>query len=84
MPPSKLTSGQIAKAVNADRGLVRYYFGTMSELLAEVARQLSQDLVSSLARASAGPGDASLRLRQRIREFVQYEFMNPALHPLYT
>lgn len=84
VPPSKLTSGQIAEAVNADRGLIRYYFGTMSELLAEVARQLSQDLVASLAKASSGPGTASARLRRRIREFVQYEFMNPALHPLYT
>lgn len=84
VPPTKLTSSQIAKAVGADRGLVRYYFGTMSELLTEVARQLSHDLVTSLANASAGPGTASDRLRRRVREFVQYELMNPALHPLYT
>lgn len=84
VPPSKLTSGRVAKAVSANRGLIRYYFGTMSELLAEVARQLSQDLVASLAKASSGPGTASTRLRRRIREFVKYEFMNPALHPLYT
>jgi len=84
MPPGKLTSGRIARAAAADRGLVRYYFGTMSGLLAEVARQLSRDLVAALAEASAGPGTASTRLRRRIREFVRYEFMNPALHPLYT
>lgn len=84
MPPSKLTSNLIAEAVGADRGLIRYYFGTMSELLAEVARQLSLDLVASLTKASSGPGTASERLRRRIREFVQYEFMNPAMHPLYT
>lgn len=84
LPPAKLTSAQIATAAGADRGLVRYYFGTMPELLAEVARQLSRDLVISLAQASAGPGTAATRLRRRIREFVRYELDNPALHPLYT
>ncbi len=84
LPPTKLTSGKVAKAAGADRGLVRYYFGTMPELLAEVARQLSRDLIDTLAVASAGPGKASTRLRRRIREFVRYELANPALHPLYT
>ena len=84
VPPHKLTSGQVAEVAGGHRGLIRYYFGTMSELLAEVARQLSQDLVASLAKASAGPGTASARLRRRIREFVKYELLNPALHPLYT
>ena len=84
LPPAKLTSSQVAAAAGADRGLVRYYFGTMPELLAEVARQLSRDLVVSLGSASTGPGTASKRLRRRIREFVRYELANPALHPLYT
>jgi len=84
LPPAKLTSGQVARAAGADRGLVRYYFGNMSELLAEVARQLSRDLIAYLAVASAGPGTASTRLKQRVSEFVKYEFANPALHPLYS
>lgn len=84
LPPAKLTSSRIAAAAGADRALVRYYFGTMPELLAEVARQLSHDLVVSLGKASAGPGTASMRLRRRIREFVRYELANPALHPLYA
>lgn len=84
LPPAKLTSRQIAQAAGADRGLVRYYFGSMPELLAEVARQLSRDLIASLDEASAGTGKASTRLRRRIRQFVSYQFANPALHTLYA
>jgi AcrR family transcriptional regulator len=74
----------VAKAAGGDRALVRYYFGTMSNLLAEVARQLSQGLVADLAQASKGQGSAIARLKRRIQEFVRYELENPALHPLYA
>lgn len=83
-PPSDLTSGQVARAADGDRALVRYYFGTLPNLLAEVAGQLSVGLIDQLAQASEGPGTARERLRRRIRTFVRYELENPALHPLYT
>lgn len=82
--PAKLTSAQVAKAAGADRGLVRYYFGSMPNLLAEVADQLSHGLVTALAEASKGRDGAILRLRRRIQEFVRYELANPALNPLYA
>lgn len=82
--PTKLTSRQVAKATGADRGLIRYYFGSMPNLLAEVANQLSHGLVAKLAEASKGRDRAVVRLKRRIREFVRYELANPALHPLYA
>lgn len=82
--PAKLTSAQVAKAAGADRGLIRYYFGSMPNLLAEVANQLSHGLVTTLAEASKGRDGAVVRLRRRIQEFVRYELANPALNPLYA
>ena len=82
--PAKLTAGQVAKAAGADRALIRYYFGSMPNLLAEVAAQLSRGLVTSLAEASNGNDGALARLSRRIHEFVRYELANPALHPLYA
>jgi len=84
LPPAKITSDKVALMAGGDRALVRYYFGSMTNLLAEVARQLSRDLILSLGKASTAPGTASTRLRRRIREFVTYEVANPALHPLYA
>ena len=81
--PAKLTAGQVAKAAGADRALIRYYFGSMPNLLAEVAAQLSRGLVTGLAEASNGNDGALARLSRRIHEFVRYELANPALHPLY-
>jgi AcrR family transcriptional regulator len=84
IPPARLTSNDIARAVGGDRALVRYYFGTMANLLSEVASQLSAGLVTSLSDASKVGGSATGRLRSRIQQFVRYELENPALHPLYT
>lgn len=84
IPPARLTSNDIARVSGGDRALVRYYFGTMPNLLAEVAGELSAGLVENLSKASARSGSATVRLRRRIREFVRYELENPALHPLYT
>ena len=83
-PPAELTSLQVARAAGGDRTLIRYYFGDLPNLLAEVARQLSIGLIEQLENASKRPGSATDRLKHRIREFVRYELANPALHPLYT
>lgn len=83
-PPAELTSLQVARAAGGDRTLIRYYFGDLPNLLAEVARQLSVGLVEQLENASKRSGSATDRLKHRIREFVRYELANPALHPLYT
>jgi AcrR family transcriptional regulator len=77
--PANLTAARVAKAAGADRALIRYYFGSMSNLLAEVATQLSRGLVSNLAEASKGEDRALCRLKRRIHEFVRYELDNPAL-----
>ena len=82
--PAMLTAGQVAKAAGADRALIRYYFGSMSNLLGEVAAQLSRGLVTTLSEASSGEDSALERLKRRIHEFVRYEVANPALHPLYA
>jgi AcrR family transcriptional regulator len=82
--PAMLTAGQVAKAAGADRALIRYYFGSMSNLLGEVAAQLSRGLVTNLSEASSGEDSALARLKRRIHEFVRYEVANPALHPLYA
>lgn len=84
IPPTRLTAGHVAKAAGVHRALIRYYFGSMSNLLAEVAAQLSHDLVATLAEASKGDDSAVDRLRRRVREFIRYELANPALHPLYA
>ena len=83
-PPAELTSLQVARAAGGDRTLIRYYFGDLPNLLAEVARQLSVGLIEQLENASKRSGSATDRLKHRIREFVRYELANPALHPLYT
>ena len=83
-PPAELTSLKVARAAGGDRTLIRYYFGDLPHLLAEVARQLSVGLIEQLESASNGPGSPTDRLKGRIREFVRYELANPALHPLYT
>jgi AcrR family transcriptional regulator len=84
VPPTNLTAGQVAKAAGVDRALIRYYFGSMSNLLSEVATQLSRGLVASLAEASKGDDGALARLERRVHEFIRYELANPALHPLYA
>jgi TetR/AcrR family transcriptional regulator len=84
VPPTNLTAGQVAQAAGVHRALIRYYFGSMPNLLAEVASQLSRGLVASLAEASRGDDSAMTRLKRRVHEFIRYELENPALHPLYA
>lgn len=88
VPLDQLTAGQVARAAGGDRALVRYYFGTLSALVAEALEEAlekySAELLARLEAASAGPGSPRQRLRRRVIEFVRFQLENPATHRLFN
>ena len=88
VPLDQLTASQVARAAGGDRALVRYYFGTLSALIAEALEEAlekySAELYARLAQASSGPGSPALRLRRRVIEFVRFQLENPATHRLFN
>jgi TetR/AcrR family transcriptional regulator len=80
--PKELTQVSVARAANADPRLLRYYFGTLDQLLTEVAIQFVRDLDRRMAEASNVAGTAEEKLSLRLRTLLQFYVEAPNFWPL--
>ncbi len=79
--PAKLTRTEIARYAGVDPGLVRYYFGKTSHLLAEVVQQVITEMRVA-RRTRADFKEVEERLEHRIADAVRLFQGNPFLHQI--
>jgi TetR/AcrR family transcriptional regulator len=83
MPPNKITRAEVARHMNVDPSLIRYYFRDRSTLLlAAVARltaELSRLMDEELARSDLTPES---RLRARVSALLKLNVTYPFFHRL--
>jgi TetR/AcrR family transcriptional regulator len=83
MPPNKITRAEVARHMNVDPSLIRYYFRDRSTLLlAAVARltaELSRLMDEELARSELTPES---RLRARVSALLKLNVTYPFFHRL--
>lgn len=80
-PHDKINRLEIARFAGVDPGLIRYYFGDMQKLFAEVVVKISQNFRSNMTREGSGASPEE-RLRQRIRRNVELFLEYPHHHAL--
>jgi TetR/AcrR family transcriptional regulator len=83
MPPNRITRAEVARHMNVDPSLIRYYFRDRSTLLlAAVARltaELSRLMEEELARSDLTPAS---RLRARVSALLKLNVTYPFFHRL--
>jgi TetR/AcrR family transcriptional regulator len=80
-PPALVTRQMVAERAGADPALVRYYFGTVENLIAEVAQATNEEVRQRIdaAKANAEPEDT---LRARIEATLAMFLENPHHHEI--
>jgi TetR/AcrR family transcriptional regulator len=79
--PAELTRLMVARAAGVDPRLIRYYFGTMQNLLAEVVLAGQKDIEKAIADMRSIPKPVE-RLEMRIRHRTQLFLEHPKYHQL--
>jgi len=85
LPPSKVTRARVARSVNVDPSLIRYYFRDRATLLLAAFERLTQDfqrMTAEIPRAAAGESPAHQRLRARVKASLRLNFRYPYFHQL--
>jgi AcrR family transcriptional regulator len=77
--PSELSLREIARAVNVDPALIRYYFGDKYGLFAEVIALIAEEIVRTGSAALASNGTPT----ERLARFVRANFEGNTRHPHY-
>ncbi len=80
IPPPSITRLAIAEEAGVDPNLVRYYFGTVPELMSEVVLSTHKTIFNALDEAP--PDDAIDWLRLRIQKWLAMFIENPFHHQL--
>ena len=78
-PPGQVTRQLVATKAGVDPGLIRYYFGTLENLMAEVAATVNRDLRAQVEGAQAGRSPDE-RLLLRVAGTFQMFLENPHHH----
>lgn len=81
-PPGEITFQQVALLAGIDKRLIRYYFGTMPDLLKMVAIEITRELRERFIAATVKGGTSRDRLRLRVASFVDFFGSNPHYHLL--
>jgi AcrR family transcriptional regulator len=85
LPPAKVTRARVARAVNVDPSLIRYYFRDRATLLLAAFDRLTDDfqrMSAEIPRTSGGQAAAHQRLRARIKASLRLNFRYPYFHQL--
>jgi len=79
-PSTKLNRLEIARYAGVDPGLIRYYFGTIETLFAEVAVRITAEVRAGIHADAGNKGPEALadRIQRTLRMFVE----NPYHHAL--
>lgn len=80
MGPTQVTRQMVANRAGADPALVRYYFGSVENLIAEVAQDIN--IASRKREAAAATGDPEAALRARIESMLAMFVENPHHHEI--
>ncbi|MBS0248897.1 MAG: TetR family transcriptional regulator [Proteobacteria bacterium] len=80
--PAEITLAVIAQIAGVDRALIRYYFGSLDELLAAAAVEITKDLRARLAALINQRGSSRSRLERRIEVYLDIFRDNPNYHRL--
>ena len=84
-PPGELTFKQIADVARVDQRLIRYYYGSLPDLLRAVAIEITEELRARFAAEDAHGAtgvEPRQRLRARILIFLGFFGDNPHYHRL--
>lgn len=81
-PPGEITFHQVADLAGVDQRLIRYYFGTLPQLLKIVAREVTEELRTKIEASNAKPGSARDHIRMRVGIFLHTFGSNPHYHRL--
>ena len=84
-PPGELTFKQIADIAGVDQRLIRYYYGSLPDLLRVVAIEITEELRARFAAEDAHGAtgvEPRERLRSRILIFLGFFGNNPHYHRL--
>jgi AcrR family transcriptional regulator len=81
-PPGELTFNQVASLAGVDQRLIRYYFGTLPDLLRAAAVEVTNDIRSRIKAGNATAGSLRNRIRQRVMTFLEVFGSNPHFHRL--
>jgi len=83
LPPSEVTRAEVARAMNVDPSLIRYYFKDRSTLLLAAFERLTTQFLQALDNASeSAESSAPARLRARVSTLLDLEKTNPFFHRL--
>lgn len=80
--PSSVNRLAIARVAGVDPALIRYYFGTIDELLTVVAAEISVEMHDSINAAVTTGTSAGEKLGNRIGAFLAMHVENPHLNQL--
>lgn len=85
MPPEKVTRAEVARYINVDPSLIRYYFQDRSSLLVAAAEQLTKEFSSNLEAAIKQSDNTPLSLlRARVTTLFDLNLEHPYFHRLLT
>jgi len=80
--PDQMTQVMVAKEAGVDSRLVRYYFGSMDNLLFDLAKSLIKDIDARMLAASNVEGTVFDKLKERIRVLLRFYIEFPMFWPL--
>jgi AcrR family transcriptional regulator len=80
-PPGEVTLQEIAKHAG-DPALIRYYFGSLDDLMTAVAVEISRELRYQMIAIKEIPGTPRERMKLRIKAFLRVFQDNPHYHRL--
>jgi AcrR family transcriptional regulator len=81
-PPGEITFHQVAGLAGVDQRLIRYYFGTLPELLSIVAMEVTKELRARIVASNAKAGSPRDHIRMRVEIFLNTFGSNPHYHRL--
>jgi AcrR family transcriptional regulator len=82
-PPTEITRKHVSDYAGVDPNLIRYYFGNMDNLFAEVMAMINQEIKDRLVEAGANPNiSPDVRLKNRIDRTFELFIDDPHHHDI--
>ncbi len=82
VPPSQISRREVARRAEVDPSLIRYYFGTVKDLMREVTLEIWNDISRRTAQAVQQLDDPEAKVRARVANLMQIMEQNPHFHAL--
>jgi TetR/AcrR family transcriptional regulator len=84
LPPAQVTRSRVARAVNVDPSLIRYYFRDRATLLLAAFDRLTEELLQTSAEIlpDSAHAPAHQRLRASVKAMLRLNFRYPHFHQL--